>query len=491
VKREEQKIYEYLRHKKKFPNVWCPGCGIGIVLGSLIRAIDHVGLDKDEVALISGIGCTGRMPVYVDFNTLHTTHGRALAFATGLKLFRPDMHVIVIMGDGDAAAIGGNHFIHAARRNVGITAIIVNNATYGMTGGQYSPTTPLGSLATTAPFGNIEQPIPIADLARVSGAAFVARSTVYHAHELDKFIEQGLLKKGFSVIEVVSYCHTTFGRLNKKGGAVEMMRSLKDDSVTLAAAEKLTREEREQKIIRGILIDRELPEYTERYQQIIERAQANLPPKRADAPTKTVLSTKKWAECGTSGRDKEDKRFEIRLAGEGGQGLILAGLILAEAAAIYDGKNATQVQTYGPEARGGASRSEVVISNGDIDMPKVIAADLLLAMSQEACDKYFREMNTDGILLVDSGQVTRVPTTRALRIPITAIAESVTGRRITANIAALGIIVGLTGVVSRDAIRQAVTARAPRGTEEMNIKALEAGFAEAERVCLETRLDWR
>lgn len=491
MRREEQKVYEYLRHNKKFPNVWCPGCGIGIVLGSLIRAIDHVGLDKDEVALISGIGCTGRMPVYVDFNTMHTTHGRALAFATGLKLFRPDMHVIVVMGDGDAVAIGGNHFIHAARRNIGITTIIVNNATYGMTGGQYSPTTPLESLATTAPFGNIEQPIPIAELARVSGAAFVARSTVYHAHELDKFIEQGLLKKGFSVIEVVSYCHTTFGRLNKKGSAVEMMRELKENSLTLAAAEKLTPEERETKIIRGVLVDRDPPEYTELYQRIIERAQANLRPERVESPTKSLPSTKKWAECGTSGRDKEDKRFEIRLAGEGGQGLILAGLILAEAAATYDGKNATQMQSYGPEARGGASRSEVIISNGDIDMPEVLLADLLLAMSQQACDKYFREMKADGILLVDSGQVTRVPTTRALRIPITNIAENVTGRRITANIVALGIIVGLTGVVSKDAIRQAVVARAPRGTEEMNIKALEAGLAEAEKVYLETRLDWR
>lgn len=188
---------------------------------------------------------------------------------------------------------------------------------------------------------------------------------------------------------------------------------------------------------------------------------------------------------------KEEKRFEIRLAGEGGQGLILAGLILSEAATVYDGKKATQIQSYGPEARGGASRSEVVISNGDIDMPKVISADLLLAMSQEACDKYFRETKADSILLVDSGQVTRVPTTRALRLPITGIAESVTGRRITANIVALGIIVGLTSVVTRDSIRQAVIARTPRGTEEINIKALEAGLAEAEKVCLETRLDWR
>ncbi|MDH7490630.1 MAG: 2-oxoacid:acceptor oxidoreductase family protein [Anaerolineae bacterium] len=175
-------------------------------------------------------------------------------------------------------------------------------------------------------------------------------------------------------------------------------------------------------------------------------------------------------------------RYEIRLAGEGGQGLILAGLILAEAAAVYDGKNAVQTQSYGPEARGGASKAEVVISDGVIDYPKVIAADLLLCMSQEACSKYVYGMKKNGILIVDSVHVDRVPTSRAYMIPITKIAEEATGRRITANIVALGLIVGLTGVVSRKAIEAAVRARAPKGTEALNLKALEAGLAEAERI---------
>ena len=188
-----------------------------MVMGALIRAIDHLGLKNDDVALVAGIGCTARMPIYLDFNTLHTTHGRALAFATGLKIARPDMKVIAIMGDGDALAIGGNHFIHAARRNIGITAIVVNNAIYGMTGGQYSPTTPLNGRATTAPYGNIEPPFPICDLAAAAGASYVARSTVYHALELDKFISEAIANDGFSVVEAVSYCHTTYGRLNKLG----------------------------------------------------------------------------------------------------------------------------------------------------------------------------------------------------------------------------------------------------------------------------------
>ena len=271
--REDFDVYEYLRHKKKFPGVWCAGCGIGIVLSAIIRAVDRLGASKDDVALVAGIGCTGRMPVYADFNTLHTTHGRALAFATGLKMARPDMHVIVVMGDGDALAIGGNHFIHTARRNLDLTAIVVNNSVYGMTGGQVSPTTPEGALASTAPYGNIERVFSTCDLAIGAGAAFVARSTVYHATELDQLIEQGMRKKGFAVIEALSYCHTTFGRLNRIGSVVDMMRALKDNSITQSAAAKLSPEERDSKIVRGVLVDRQLPEYIEQYERIIAKAQ--------------------------------------------------------------------------------------------------------------------------------------------------------------------------------------------------------------------------
>ncbi len=276
MSREEHSAYTYLRQTKKFPNVWCAGCGIGVVMNALVRAIDRTGLSKDEVAVISGIGCTGRMPVYLDFNTMHTTHGRALAFATGLKIARPTMHIIVIMGDGDALAIGGNHFIHAARRNIGLTAIIVNNSIYGMTGGQYSPTTPLDMRAATAPYGNIEQNFPIVELAIAAGASYVARSTVYHAVELDKYIEQAIRTPGFAVVEAVSYCHTTFGRINKLGTAVEMMRSLKDKSVTAAAAQKLEPEEKPGKIVRGVFHnDQAKPEYTQLYDALVARAQGN------------------------------------------------------------------------------------------------------------------------------------------------------------------------------------------------------------------------
>jgi 2-oxoglutarate ferredoxin oxidoreductase subunit beta len=280
MKRHDQGTYEFLRHHKRFPHLWCAGCGIGVVMGSLLRSVQKLELNQDDVAVISGIGCTGRMPVYMDFNTMHTTHGRALAFATGLKMARPEMEVIVVMGDGDALAIGGNHFIHAARRNIDLTAIVVNNNIYGMTGGQSSPTTPLDARSATAPFGHIEQPFPITDLAIASGASFVARSTVYHVTELDKLIERAMRKQGFALVEAVSYCHTTFGRANDLKSPVKMMRLLKDNSITIRAAEKLGDELPPDRIVRGVFHDEDKPEFTELYDQVIEQAHGPLPPRK-------------------------------------------------------------------------------------------------------------------------------------------------------------------------------------------------------------------
>ena len=266
-------IHKYLRHDKKFPHVWCPGCGIGTMLGALIRAIDRIGYEKDEVVLVSGIGCSGRLPVYVDFNTLHTTHGRALTFATGVKLAKPNLKVIVIMGDGDAVGIGGNHFIHAARRNIDLTAIIVNNYIYGMTGGQSSPTTPYAMKSTTAVYRNIEHTFNIADLATAAGASFVARGTVYHAKLLDGLMEKAFQKSGFSVVEVISHCHTHYGKLNRLGSAVEMMEWQRDHAVTGEKAATMKPEELADKIAIGVLMNRELPVYQAEYEKIRKQAQ--------------------------------------------------------------------------------------------------------------------------------------------------------------------------------------------------------------------------
>jgi 2-oxoglutarate/2-oxoacid ferredoxin oxidoreductase subunit beta len=261
-------VVDYLRSNKKFPTVWCPGCGIGVVMGAIVRATYGLGLDKDYVAMVSGIGCSGRMPVYLDFHTIHTTHGRALSYATGLKLARPEMEVIVIMGDGDATAIGGNHFIHTARRNIELTAIVINNRIYGMTGGQYSPATPTNCFSTTSTYGNIDQPFDISRIAEVAGAAFVARSTVYHVNEIEKYISKAIEKKGFSVVEVMSNCHTYFGRMNQGKTPQEMLTWFKDNT-TLAEGDS---EASDGKLKRGIFVDRDVRGFIEEYQNVIVRA---------------------------------------------------------------------------------------------------------------------------------------------------------------------------------------------------------------------------
>ncbi len=263
-------IHKYLRHNKKFPHVWCQGCSNGIVLGDIIRAIHSLEIKKDDIAMVSGIGCSSRMPVYADFNTLHTLHGRAIPFATGLKMYKPDMNVFVVTGDGDATAIGGNHFIHAARRNIDINIIVLNNNIYGMTGGQYSPTTPTGHRATTMPYGNIDPVFDICELAMGAGATFVGRTTAYHAVEAENMIKKAIQHKGLSVVEVICACPVIYGRLNKKGAAPEMMMQMKENSITIAAAEKLKPEEKEGKIIRGIFRQEEKREYTQAYKGLVD-----------------------------------------------------------------------------------------------------------------------------------------------------------------------------------------------------------------------------
>ncbi len=262
-------IKDYIR-ERFFPHMWCPGCGHGIVLNSLLRAVEELGMSKNEIVMVSGIGCSSRISGYLDFHTLHTIHGRALAFATGVKLSRPELNLIVPMGDGDALAIGGNHFIHAARRNIDLTAIVMNNRIYGMTGGQFSPLSGCGVMATTAPFATVDQSFDIAELARAAGATFVARSTTYHVQQLTKLLREAILHEGFSVVEVLTQCPTYFGRRNKQGGAVEMMKWFKDNTTPVGSKAK---QENPALIERGIFVQKEMPEYCKAYDQVIEQAQ--------------------------------------------------------------------------------------------------------------------------------------------------------------------------------------------------------------------------
>ena len=263
---------KYLR-PGKLPHIWCPGCGHGIVMKGLIRAMETLQLEKSNTAVVSGIGCASRMSGYMDCCTLHTAHGRAAAFATGIKMVRPEMNVILVGGDGDGTAIGGNHFIHACRRNIDMTYIIMNNYIYGMTGGQFSPTTPTGSKASTTPYGNPDPTFDIAKLAIGAGATFVARGTSFQAAQIDKLIVEAINHKGFSVVEILDDCPTTYGRRNKFRSVIEMMKRLKDIAVPVKAAEIMTVEQLEGKILTGVLYREERAEYCQEYAKLIERAQ--------------------------------------------------------------------------------------------------------------------------------------------------------------------------------------------------------------------------
>jgi 2-oxoglutarate ferredoxin oxidoreductase subunit beta len=266
-------VFDYLKYIRQwnFPHIWCSGCGDGIVLKALLRSMEKLEIKQDEAVMVSGIGCSSRTPGYVDINTLHTTHGRALAFATGVKMAKPSLKVIVVTGDGDATAIGGNHFIHAARRNIDITVLLYNNYIYGMTGGQCSPTTPIGSRASTAQFGNIESPFNISGLAIAAGASFVARGDVYSVKKLESLISKALDKKGFSLVEVITPCPTAFGRRNRMASPVKLMEDLRDNTVSVQKWEKMSEEEKKGKIRTGVLVDREQKEYTDEYAKLIER----------------------------------------------------------------------------------------------------------------------------------------------------------------------------------------------------------------------------
>lgn len=262
------KIIENNFRTNRLPHIWCPGCGHGILMHSIARSIEELKLDKDNVCVVSGIGCSSRASGYFNYNTIHTTHGRALTFATGVKLANPNLHVIVITGDGDATAIGGNHLIHSCRRNIDITTIVFNNNIYGMTGGQYSPTTPTDDKATTAPYGNIDRPFDICELSSAAGATFVARASAYHVNQMLSYTKKAIMHNGFSVVEAVSSCPTYYGRKNKKGSAVDLIRLIKENSIVTNDADKAKEVD---KMPIGIFKDIILPEYTEEYQKVVDK----------------------------------------------------------------------------------------------------------------------------------------------------------------------------------------------------------------------------
>ena len=261
---------EYLR-TDKMPTLWCWGCGDGVILKSVIRAIEKLGWNMDDVCVVSGIGCSGRFSSYINCNTIHTTHGRTLAYATGVKLANPDKKVIVVGGDGDGLAIGGNHTIHAARRNIDLTYILINNFIYGLTNSQTSPTTPKGMWTATMERGNIDPTFDSCKLVEAAGASFVARETMIDPKKLERTLVKALEHKGFSYLEVFSNCHVNLGRKNKMASATSNLEWI--DSISLAKTKFDMLEESEKigKYPTGVLKqDENALEYCEAYEKVKE-----------------------------------------------------------------------------------------------------------------------------------------------------------------------------------------------------------------------------
>lgn len=264
---------KYLK-KGALPLTWCSGCGIGVMLGALLRAFEELEYEPKDTVVVTGIGCTGKSDDALVTQALHTTHGRALAFATGIKAFNPKLHTVVIMGDGDSVTIGGNHFLHAARRNIDLTAIVINNFNYGMTGGQVSSTTPGESFTSTTSFGNPERDIDICALAEVAGANYIARETPDHGWDMKERIKEALTKKGFSLMEVFSPCPIHFGKNNEMEQPRDMLHWIRERCLHVDRYRKLSEEERKGRFPIGKLVDRDAPDFNTRYEEIRARAMA-------------------------------------------------------------------------------------------------------------------------------------------------------------------------------------------------------------------------
>ncbi len=260
-------IDQYLR-MDRIPHIWCPGCGIGTTVNCFIRALEKSKIDLKKTVVVSGIGCTGRVAGYINLDSIHTTHGRAIPIATGIKLANPELNVIVYSGDGDLSAIGGNHLIHAARRNVDINVICVNNFNYAMTGGQVAPTTPIKAVASTTPYGNLENPFNLPFLAESSGAVYVARWTTYHVRQMVKSFTESFKKRGFCFVEVISSCPTLYSRRNRLGDGLDAMLYYKENSeIKHDANTKDVDIAYQDKIICGKFVDYERPSFLQRYNE--------------------------------------------------------------------------------------------------------------------------------------------------------------------------------------------------------------------------------
>ncbi len=263
-----EQLLKYMK-QDKLPHVFCPGCGNGTVMNAMFTAIEDLQLDPTEILIVGGIGCSSRIATYTIFDSMHTLHGRAIPFAIGAKLANPNLKVIVITGDGDSSSIGGNHLIHAARRNMPLNVFIVNNHIYGMTGGQFSPTTPVGSFTTTSPCGHVEEPFSITDLLVGAGAPFVARTSTFYFKELVKMMKMSLQREGFSAIDIFAQCPTNYGRSNQLGDPSKLVKMQSESLVPVNKFNEMPEEEREGKFARGIVRDKPRTTFMDHYKACV------------------------------------------------------------------------------------------------------------------------------------------------------------------------------------------------------------------------------
>ncbi len=436
----------YLR-SDELPHTMCPGCGGGTVLNTFARAVDDLGVCREDLLLVSGIGCSAWIPSpNFEADTLHTTHGRAIAYATGAKVGNPDLETVVISGDGDLAGIGGNHLIHAARRNIDLTVILVNNFTYGMTGGQVAPTTPHDSTTTTSPFGNPEDAIDISGVAAEAGAAFVARQPTSRPEAVVADIKQAMETEGFALLEVISQCPTVYGRRNEMATAPEMLDWMEDQ----ISADELSV---------GTIAEQPRAEFVDSLSAVQERA------------------VSEHESSARSATEHEGEEYMLRIGGEGGQGVVTAGTILGEAAAV-NGRNVFKTEEYGSRARGGLASADLILSDSDIYevmVPKG-SADVLVALTDAALEGHRSVLSDDGRLIVDKDAVSSVPE-GTTAVPFTALAEDAGSTKST-NVAVVGYLTAALSVADPDTVRDSIRSHLDR-LLETNLDAFDRGLAAA------------
>lgn len=479
MKREAKKInLQSLYRPRMRKSIWCEGCGLGNLQEILTRVLvaheaKRQGLDssrpegmeriKNSIALVSGIGCTSRLPGHMDFNTLHTTHGRSLGFATGLKMARPDLTVVLAAGDGDIFAIGGNHFIHAARRNPDLTLIVYDNQSYGMTGSQHSPTSPLGEIGTSVPYGVFEPPFDLIKLAIGAGASFVAQGAITtlqeHQDQLEGLLAAALAHRGFSFVNVRGTCHTGWGSRNKLGDPYRYRKYLEKSKLQL-----------------GIIHQEERPDlqHSPYYLDAV-----------AKSKKQTMEETLEEVRLEEVDPLHQFQRTSIRFAGSGGQGVITAGEIALKAA-IQSGQNGVYTKNYGPEARGGEAYSDLFISKGEIHFPQAEKLDVLVALNQETFDKFREVVAPQGKIIINTTAVTETyKDPRVVASPIGELhARQVRPpkRDLGINVLALAVSLGYLDIMPREALEAAVMQGVGKKNPAMNKKALQVGFKEAERL---------